>query len=118
MQRKPTIVLIAATMIALSTTSTGRADFVQWRYNWTPSTLKVVCDTSPTRFVTLGEPIRPDGGLFGLGILRRAESDIQMTGIKVPSDAPRGDPNIFRGSSGPLGLGLLRLSPRRKPGER
>src|SRR5215467_4989231 len=55
--------------------SSVRADFIQWRYNWTPSTLKVVSDTSPTSFVQLtNEPIGKPNGVQASG-----DSDIQMT---------------------------------------
>ena len=116
MQRKPTI-LLTALLLTLSTASAGRADFLKWRYNWDPSTLKVVSDTTPTSFVQLsGEPIphpRPVG--LGLGILRPSDrvnpppgdSDIQMVGIKVTPDLLRGNPNVYRAPSPGLGLGIL-----------
>jgi len=116
MQRKPTI-LLTALLLTLSTASAGRADFLKWRYNWDPSTLKVVSDTTPTSFVQLsGEPIphpRPVG--LGLGILRPSDrvnpppgdSDIQMVGIKVTPDLLRGNPNVYRAPGPGLGLGIL-----------
>lgn len=114
MQRKPTILLTAALLIAPSTVSAG--DF-QWRYNWNPIPLKVVSDTTPPSHVKLtNEPIaqsKPAG--LGLGILRPSDrgnpppgdSDTQMVGIKVTPDLLRGNPNVYRAPSPGLGLGIL-----------
>jgi hypothetical protein len=114
MQRKSTLLLTVALLLAPSTAS---ADFLKWRYNWTPSTLKVVSDTTPSNYVQLsGEPIpHPKPAGLGLGILRPSDwvkpppdnSDIAMTGIKVISDAPRGNPDVYRAPGPGLGLGIL-----------
>ncbi|SRR6266540_7303044 len=127
MQRKFTILLTAALLLALSTASAGRADFIKWRYNWNPSTIKVVSDTSPTSYVQLtGEPIRPKPAGLGLGILRPSDrenpppgdSDIQATGIRVISDAPRSNPNVYRAPGPGLGLGILHPPQRENRGDR
>src|SRR5262245_8081169 len=111
MQRKPTILLIAALLLVPATAS---GDFVKRQYNWTPCTLKVVQNTSP--YVQLsGEPIRPEPAGLGLGILRPSDrrdpppgdSDIQMVGIKVTPDLLRGNPNVYRAPGPGLGLGIL-----------
>ena len=115
--KRSSVALFGAVAALLFAGPSARADFVQWRYNWTPSTLKVVSDTTPTSFVQLsGEPIphpRPVG--LGLGILRPSDrvnpppgdSDIQMVGIKVTPDLLRGNPNVYRAPGPGLGLGIL-----------
>src|SRR5438067_13181695 len=61
--KRSSIALFGAVAALLLAGSSARADFVQWRYNWTPSTLKVVSDTSPTAFVSLtNEPLNLPSG--------------------------------------------------------
>ena len=95
MKRSFVALFTGAVAALLLAGSSARADFVQWRYNWTPSTLKVVSDTSPTTFVTLtNEPLNlPDGRTVS------GDSDIQMTNLKTTSDAPRAAPDTFTASS-------------------
>jgi len=94
MKRSSVALFTGAVAMLLLAGSSARADFIQWRYNWTPSTLKVVSDTSPTAFVSLtNEPLNLPGGKQVSG-----DSDIQMTNVKVSSDAPRGAPDQFTAS--------------------
>jgi len=95
MKRSSVALFTGAIAALLFAGPSARADFVQWRYNWTPSTLKVVSSTSPTTFVNLtNEPIGLPAGRQVSG-----DSDIQMTNIKVSSDAPRAHPDLFTASS-------------------
>src|SRR5262245_10982047 len=91
--RRSSFVLFGDVAAHLCHSPSSRADFIQWRYNLTPSTLKVVSDTSPTSFVQLtNEPIgKPSVQVSG-------DSDIQMTNVKVISDAPRAAPDTFNAS--------------------
>jgi len=92
--KRSSVALFGAVAALLLAGSSARADFVQWRYNWTPSTLKVISDTSPTAFVSLtNEPLNLPGGKQVSG-----DSDIQMTNVKVASDAPRAAPDLFTAS--------------------
>jgi hypothetical protein len=93
MKRSSVALFTGAVAALLFAGPSARADFVQWRYNWTPSTLKVVSDTSPTTFVQLtNEPIgKPSVQVSG-------DSDIQMTNVKVFSDAARANPDKFDAS--------------------
>jgi len=88
--KRSSVALFGAVAALLFAGPSARADFVQWRYNWTPSTLKVVSDTSPTSFVQLtNEPIgKPSVQVSG-------DSDIQMTNVRVVSDATRANPDKF-----------------------
>jgi len=89
--KRSSVALFGALAALLLAGSSARADFVQWRYNWTPSTLKVVSDTSPTSYVQLtNEPINKPTGVQASG-----DSDIQMTNVKVVSDATRAHPDLF-----------------------
>ncbi|MBI1914233.1 MAG: PEP-CTERM sorting domain-containing protein [Planctomycetes bacterium] len=91
MKRSCVALFTGAVAALLFAGSSARADFVQWRYNWTPSTLKVVSDTSATSFVQLtNEPLNRPTGVQVSG-----DSDIQMTNVKVVSDAPRAAPDTF-----------------------
>jgi len=94
MKRSSVALFTGAVAALLFAGPSARADFVQWRYNWTPSTLKVVSDTSPTSNVQLtNEPIGKPNGALASG-----DSDIQMTNVKVVSDAPRATPDVFTAS--------------------
>src|SRR5437660_915999 len=95
MKRSSVTLFAGAVTALLFAGPDARADFVQWRYNWTPSTLQVVSDTSPTSFVQLtNEPVGKPSGVLASG-----DSDIQMTNLKVVSDAPRGNPDSFNASA-------------------
>jgi hypothetical protein len=98
--KRSSVVLFGAVAALLFAGPSARADFIQWRYNWTPTTLKVVSDTSPTSFVQLtNEPIgKPSVQVSG-------DSDIQMTNVKVFSDATRAAPDPFNAST-PVGFTL------------
>src|SRR5215831_17862136 len=99
--KRSSVALFGAVAALLLAGPSARADFIQWRYNWTPSTLKVVSDTSPTSFVQLtNEPINKPNGVQASG-----DSDIQMTNVRVFSDAPRANPDTFTGSA-PVGFSL------------
>jgi hypothetical protein len=93
MKRSSVALFTGAVAALLFAGPSARADFIQWRYNWTPSTLKVISDTADTSFVQLtNEPIgKPSVQVSG-------DSDIQMTNVKVVSDAPRATPDIFTAS--------------------
>src|SRR5215831_15830531 len=92
--KRSSVALFGAVAALLLAGPSARADFVQWRYNWTPSTLKVVSDTSPTSFVSLtNEPLNLPSGRQVSG-----DSDVVMTNIKTTSDAPRANPDVFTAS--------------------
>jgi len=93
--KRSSVALFGAVAALLLAGSSARADFVQWRYNWTPSTLKVVSDTATTTFVSLtNEPLNLPAGRQVSG-----DSDIQMTNVKTTSDAPRAAPDVFTASA-------------------
>jgi hypothetical protein len=80
-------VLWTGAVAALLLAGSVQAAPVPWNYNWEPSTLKVVSDTSPTSFLTLtDEPGRT---------VNTDHTDTVATAIKVTSDAPVGFPDQF-----------------------
>jgi hypothetical protein len=94
MKRSSVALFTGAVAALLFAGPSARADFVQWRFNWTPSTLKVISDTSPSTYVTLtNEPLGKPSGEQVSG-----DSDIQMTNVKVTSNAPRANPDLFTNS--------------------
>ena len=96
MKRSSVTLFTGAVAALLFAGASARADFVQWRFNWTPSTLKVGSDSHPlTSFITLtNEPLNlPQGRLVS------GDSDIVMTNIKTFSDAPRATPDTFTNSA-------------------
>jgi hypothetical protein len=93
--KRSSVALFGAVVALLLAGSSARADFVQWRFDWEPSTLKVISDTSPSTYIQLtDEPIgRPNGEQVS------GNSDIQMTNVKVFSNAPRFTPDTFTNSA-------------------
>jgi hypothetical protein len=88
------------TLVVLSLGATARADFIPWKFNWTPSATTLFSDTSPDSKITLtNEPL---GNATG-------PSDIVATNLKVFSNAPRGTPDMFGGAGSNFSL-TLRLT--------
>jgi hypothetical protein len=72
---------------------------VPWNYNWTPSTLTVTSDTSPTSFLTLtNEPGRN---------VNTDHTDTVATAVAVTSDAPTGFPDEFKTSKANVTFSLM-----------
>jgi hypothetical protein len=83
-------VLWTGAVAALLLAGSVQAAPVPWNYNWEPSTLKVVSDTSPTSFLTLtDEPGRT---------VNTDHTDVVATSVAVTSDAPVGFPDKFTSS--------------------
>src|SRR5438105_6484050 len=86
--KRSSVALFGAVAALLLAGSSARADFVQWRYNWTPSTLKVISDTSPNTYVSLtNEPTSNPSGAQA-----SADSHITTTNAKVTSTPPLAPP--------------------------
>src|SRR5262249_47006009 len=96
MKRSSVTLFTGALAALLFAGASARADFVQWRFNWTPSTLKVGSDLHPlTSYITLtNEPLNLPAGRLVSG-----DSDIALTNTKPSSDAPRAPPDTFTTSA-------------------
>jgi hypothetical protein len=92
-------VLWTGALATLLLAGTVQAAPVPWNYNWTPSTLTITSDTSPTSFLTLtNEPGRT---------VNTDHTDTVATAIKVTSDAPVGFPDQFTSSKANISFNLV-----------
>jgi hypothetical protein len=100
MKRSSVALFTGAVAALLFAGPSARADFVQWRYNWSPSTLKLGSDTHPlTSYAKFtNEPTDSNDNPLPSKLVS-GDSDIQVTNIKLVSDAPRGAPDSFDASS-------------------
>jgi hypothetical protein len=85
--RYPAPRLYAAAMaLCLFAGGAARADFIDWGYNWTPSSTEIFADVPAKGKVTLSN--EPAGSASG-------DSFIVATNIKTASSAPSSDPAVF-----------------------
>ena len=97
MKRSLTTLSCGALVALLLSGASARAAFIEWTYNWSPSTSKVFAgSTGTTSGVSLSN--EPQGTAAG-------SSDIVATNIDAFSDAPRDAPEIF-GDRGDFSLKL------------
>lgn len=87
MKRTLTQFCVGAFLALLLTGSSARAAFIEWSYNWKPSTSKVFAsDTGTTSGVDLSN--EPEGTAGG-------NSDVVATNIDAFSNATRDNPELF-----------------------
>jgi len=92
--------LAAALLFVALVPAMSRADYVEWKYNWTRSPEYVYSDAPGTGYIHLtDEPLR----------LAAGESDIVATNIKVYSTASPSNPDKFTNKAYTLTLFLLDL---------
>ncbi len=98
MNRTPAPRLLAGAVAALLVAGLpARADFIEWKFNWTPSVSAIASDVSVDSSIQLtNEPLDTAAG----------SSDVVATNISVFSNAPRGTPDAFSGSPFALNLQL------------
>ncbi len=85
--KRPTATHFAGALTAvLLAGPSARADFIQWKFNWTPTVSAITSDTSVDSFIQLTN--EPEDNAAG-------SSDVVATNISVFSNAPRGNPDVF-----------------------
>jgi len=96
--RPSIIVCPVAVAWMLVQAGTARAEFIPWQYNWSRSPTTIMADAPGTGYIQLTDEVWKSAA---------GSSDIVATNIKVFSDAPKANPDVFTQKNYTLTLTIL-----------